>query len=223
MTKGRRQLELLRPYLLFGTLIAAIFLWPIGQRFEGFELATEVALGLALLVLVALVGRKVFWVPLAIGLVAASIVSDFASQDGSQSLELTSAIASLFSLLILLVLAFTHLLRARDRVTQAVLLDAVSVYLLIGIVFAQVYEIIELLSPGSLGQPAFATSGFDERYASILYFSFVTMTTLGYGDMLPLTLGTATLAYMQALIGQFYLVIVVARLVSLSIGPSPSS
>ena len=57
----------------------------------------------------------------------------------------------------------------------------------------------------------------DHRTASSLYFSFVTLTTLGYGDMTPVTITARMLTAAEALIGQMYLTVLVARLVALHI------
>ena len=91
------------------------------------------------------------------------------------------------------------------------LIGAVCVYLLLGVIWAMAYTLTELVLPGSFGGfTPMADFGWDSEW---LYFSFVTMTTLGYGDILPLS-GTARgLAYMQAIVGQFYIAVLVAGLV----------
>jgi voltage-gated potassium channel len=91
------------------------------------------------------------------------------------------------------------------------LVGAVCVYLLLGVIWAIVYTLIELVLPGSFnGFSPMDDFGWDSEW---LYFSFVTMTTLGYGDILPIS-GTARgLAYMQAIVGQFYIAVLVAGLV----------
>ena len=89
---------------------------------------------------------------------------------------------------------------------------AVSLYLLFGSLWALAYAVVEMLNPGSFSgfsQPI--TQGWTTDW---LYFSFVTMTTLGYGDLAPLSATARTLAYMQAVFGQFYIAILVAGLVS---------
>jgi hypothetical protein len=61
-------------------------------------------------------------------------------------------------------------------------------------------------------------------FSHMVYFSFVTMSTLGYGDVLPKTPLAQTLAWMQSVLGQFYLAVLVAWLVSaLPRGPSPAA
>lgn len=91
-------------------------------------------------------------------------------------------------------------------------IGAVSLYLLLGVLWAVAYAIIEMLSPGSFnGLSETLNHGWSSEW---LYFSFVTLTTLGYGDLTPLSATARALAYMQAIFGQFYLAILVAGLVS---------
>ena len=92
------------------------------------------------------------------------------------------------------------------------LTGAVCVYLLLGVIWALSYSMIELVMPGSFaGFAAWSDRGFDSEW---LYFSFVTMTTLGYGDILPMSATARALAYLQAVFGQFYIAVLVAGLVS---------
>ena len=91
-------------------------------------------------------------------------------------------------------------------------IGAISLYLLLAVFWAIAYALLELLSSGSfngLSKPL--NQGWSSDW---LYFSFVTMTTLGYGDITPVSATARTLAYMQAVFGQFYIAILVAGLVS---------
>ena len=91
------------------------------------------------------------------------------------------------------------------------LVGAVCVYLLLGVIWAMVYSLLETASPGSF---AGFSPAEDRGWSSDwLYFSFVTMTTLGYGDLLPVSPAARTLAYFQAVTGQFYIAVLVAGLV----------
>ena len=88
---------------------------------------------------------------------------------------------------------------------------AICVYLLLGVIWALSYSVLELAVPGSFaGFEAHVGRGWDSEW---LYFSFVTMTTLGYGDLLPISATARAMAYMQAVFGQFYIAILVAGLV----------
>lgn len=86
---------------------------------------------------------------------------------------------------------------------------ALSAYLLAGIFFGLFYWVLEQIVPGS-----FATAGEFSRM-SALYFSFVTLATLGYGDIVPRTEVTRGLAIVEGVGGQLFLAVMVARLFSL--------
>lgn len=93
---------------------------------------------------------------------------------------------------------------------------AIAAYLLIGIVFACLYDLVRGFDPGAFLHHGSAP---DETGAvvSYLFFSFVTLTTTGYGDIVPVHPIARSLAMLEALTGQLYLAILLARLVSLEI------
>src|SRR5262249_51204139 len=105
-------------------------------------------------------------------------------------------------------------------VTTETVLGAVCVYLLIGFSFAFIYLAAAFLSstPFFVGQSSTATSEY-------LFFSYTTLTTVGYGNLVPAGHGGAAVPIVEALFGQIFLVIVVARLVSLwgQAGPRASA
>jgi hypothetical protein len=101
------------------------------------------------------------------------------------------------------------------------LAGAICVFLLLGIIWSFAYLLLELAIPGSF-------SGFDASQdpnsdSNWLYFSFVTLTTLGYGDITPESATARTLAFMQAVVGQFYIAVLVAGLVSAYISDKQGS
>lgn len=87
---------------------------------------------------------------------------------------------------------------------------AVSIYLLLGLIWARLYEVVELASPGAFRIPA----GESANSANLAYFSFVTLATLGYGDVAPVNIVARDLAILEAIMGQLYLVILISRLVT---------
>ncbi len=119
--------------------------------------------------------------------------------------------------LLLAVLVFERIFRA-GHVTIHRISGAVAAYLLIGVVFAFVYDSIEILAPGSFH---FATEVLrhPELADPMVYFSFTTLTTVGYGDVTPQTPLTQSLANLEALIGQLFPTILIARLVALELLP----
>lgn len=96
-----------------------------------------------------------------------------------------------------------------DRVFGAIVL-----YLLLGFLWAVAYQIVESMVPGSFTDSPDPDAGLSGWF----YFSFVTLTTVGYGDITPVTQTVRSLAILEALIGQLYPAIIIARLVSLQSG-----
>jgi hypothetical protein len=100
-------------------------------------------------------------------------------------------------------------LRASQAVRVEAVMGVLSLYMLLGMLFAFVYGAIDNLG----GDPFFA-SGDDATTSRCLYFSFTTLTTVGYGDLVARSDLGHTLGIFEALIGQIYLVTVVSLIVS---------
>ena len=111
-----------------------------------------------------------------------------------------------------------------DRlVTIETIKGAVCVYLLIGLIWVYVFVTIDMLFPGSFRIPE-SPEGRDVGHLIVrqdlhrlLYFSFCTLTTLGYGDIIPLRGFAQTACYLEAVVGQIFLTVLVARLVGMHI------
>lgn len=104
------------------------------------------------------------------------------------------------------------------KVSGDTLAGAVCVYLLIAVIWGYFFLLIEVLVPGSFS----FTQGharmqlwISQEFFPFFYFSMVTITTVGYGDMSPVSTEAQTFATIEALIGQIYLTILVARLVGM--------
>ena len=120
--------------------------------------------------------------------------------------------AALFGFLLVTITFTLKQVAFGTEITLNRLVGAVCVYLLLGTIWAVAYSLVDVVSPGSFtGFSPQDGRGWDSEW---LYFSFVTMTTLGYGDILPVSATARVLAYLQAIFGQFYLAILVAGLVS---------
>lgn len=97
------------------------------------------------------------------------------------------------------------------RVMTDVLLSATSLYLVIGSGFAAVLALIEWCAPGSF----VASSGAAIGWQQMVYFSYVTLTTLGYGDITPVGFYAQSFVSFEAICGTLYTVILLSRLVGL--------
>jgi hypothetical protein len=144
----------------------------------------------------------------AIVLAAVVIASiQLAFRDGravSSTVALVSAILAVAT-----VITVGYGVRRQNEVNAASVSGAVSIYLLIGMLFVFLYAAVQ-----TIGGNEFFAQGVAGTRALFLYFSYVTMLTLGYGDYTPANQVGKTFAVMEALFGQLYLVTVVAVLVS---------
>jgi hypothetical protein len=111
----------------------------------------------------------------------------------------------------------------RDILAETVIaadqvLGAVCGYLVAAAAWAHLYVFTEILVPGSFSMSHDLAAGFagqHEREAIFYYFSLVTLTTMGYGDITPLRPPATVLVTLEAVFGQFYIAVVVAQLVGL--------
>jgi hypothetical protein len=121
---------------------------------------------------------------------------------------------SLLSLLLFLAVVLGQTLRS-GPVTFHRLNGAVAAYLLLGVIWAHAYALVAALHPGAFSGAGSAADGS----RAFLYFSFVTLTTVGYGDVLPVHPAARSLATLEAVTGPLYLAILIARLVSVAVPP----
>ena len=108
---------------------------------------------------------------------------------------------------------------APGRVSVHRIVGAVALYLLIGVTFAGLYAIAGILIPNAFAGLVLAD---DSALASrVIYFSFVTLTSVGYGDFVPVHPVVRSLCNVEAIIGQLYPATLLARLVSLQLAAPP--
>ena len=112
------------------------------------------------------------------------------------------------------VVIIAEALFAQHRIDTNMLFGAVVVYLMVAVGFAYLFEILEALQPGSFtGIP---TAGHPrEQGNALLYFSLVCLTTMGYGDILPVSELARPMAVLEGVFGTLYLAVMIARLVAL--------
>ncbi|MHB8381635.1 MAG: potassium channel family protein [Candidatus Binataceae bacterium] len=107
------------------------------------------------------------------------------------------------------------------RVTYDTISGAICAYLLVGVTWSFVYLAMELQWPGAFALTGSVTlaglAKTHEELQRLIYYSFVTLTTLGYGDIVPAIGPTRAASALEAVVGQMYVAILVARLVALQI------
>ncbi len=114
------------------------------------------------------------------------------------------------------VVILSFVFRERE-VTLNVIYGSIVVYLLIAIMWAFVFSVLEAIQPGSF---AIGDSQIEVGRSLFIYYSFVTITTLGYGDISPITAPANSFSFLEAVTGQLYLAILIARLVGIHIAQS---
>jgi hypothetical protein len=122
---------------------------------------------------------------------------------------------SILFFLYTIVLLVEYLIRTKN-ITRNVIMCAVSTYFMLGFLWANMYMVFERFSSGSFKM----VTDLGSNNKELLYFSFVTLTTLGYGDVTPLSEPARVLSLLESIIGQMFLAIMIARLVGIQISQS---
>jgi len=151
--------------------------------------------------------RWMYWVSIA--LIAMSVSASVIFEAGTRTGDAVDSVAALLLVLGGLFLIIRRF-AAHPVVTGQSVLAALCIYLLFGLAYASIYGFIGALDPAGLFGP---TNGAQTNLVRI-YYSFITLCTVGYGDFVPYANVTRMVAVTEALLGQVYLVTIVALLVS---------
>ena len=208
-----------RDLLLLLSLLLVILLYPFLDRGEVRRLVLGGLMLAPLLLATIRIAQIKIWVFPTILLMGAVVVSTVASAvfPSRISAGLKWGILAAFFGLSVIVL-FSYIKNART-IGDGHLYTAVSIYLLLGMQWFAIYSAIDVLSPGSIQRSASAAA---DRHAELLYFSLVTLSTIGYGDVVPLHGEVRMLAALEGIAGVLYIAITVALLVSAYRSPANS-
>jgi hypothetical protein len=124
---------------------------------------------------------------------------------------------AVIAFLIMLIVVTLAKVFGKGRVTIHRIKGAIAVYMLFGLTWSILYGFLDQVLPHAFNLPPVGYDFSPERQESLTFFSFVTLTTVGYGDIIPTHDITRMLAIMEALVGQLYPATLLARLVSLEI------
>jgi hypothetical protein len=209
-----------RDLFLLLSLLLVILLYPFLDRGEVRRLVLGGLMFAPLLLATVRMAQIKVWVFPTILLIGAVVVSTVASTlfPSRMSVGLKWGILAAFFGLSVIVL-FSYIKNART-IGDGHLYTAVSIYLLLGMQWFAIYSAIDVLSPGSIQRSASAAA---DRHAELLYFSLVTLSTIGYGDVIPLHGEVRMLAALEGIAGVLYIAITVALLVSAYRPPANST
>jgi Ion channel len=213
----------------FTLLLASIMLLLITQPlFSGHALAQNIATAtLSLVLLAALYAFRSarFYFAVAFVLLFPSIGCRLVLLFiWNPTIEVVGAIASCLFLAVTVVALVSRLF-----IVKSVTLDTISAsicaYLLMGVSFAYAFAVVELQNPGAFSAALFQRQAghiapLISSLHSFIYYSFVCLTTTGFGDIAPVSEGARSLSVMESVLGQLYMAILIARLVGLEVSQS---
>jgi len=200
--------------ILLVVLVGNIFILPLAQFATWGRVAARAITSLIIIsgVIATLYDRRIVLLVIAFAFGSLSIGWGDIERPNLY-LDLINDLAALLLLGFLVILIVRQVLRT-GPITSRRVQGSVAVYLLLGVLWAVWYEIIELLQPGSFAFPA---QKYGVGLPQLAYFSFTTLTTLGIGDIVPVRSLARSLVMLEALVGQLFPVILIARLVTMEI------
>ena len=203
--------------LMLVALSSLIVLGPIIDDFTRIDFVIDLLFTAVLLFGVISVSYRKYAVAIALSLIIPVLIISWGSNlfEGT-GLPLFSDFLAILFFAFLVMAILSHIMR-QDEITKEVIYGAIVTYLLIGIMWAFVYKFMEELYPGSFNIPGFLD---EDARSAMIYFSFTTLTTLGYGDVTPITGPAKSLATMEAITGQMFIAVLIARLVGIHISQS---
>lgn len=148
--------------------------------------------------------------------VTGTLMSVFSVQPGLWQWYRTIELLTLVPVLAVVAVGMLAFVRRQRRLTVDSIFATVVAYLLLALLFAQLYLCLLTWDPASFSLPVAATVRPTHLLqADMTYFSLVTLATVGYGDILPVTNTARMFAMFQAVVGQFYVAVVVAMFVGM--------
>jgi len=201
-------------FYLFFALMVLLFVVPLADDLHLLGTGISIAISFSLLLLIGIWSLRGggYFFSIGITFVVAGVILNIMAVALSSALLRFGTILSLMGFLLVAITFTLRQVVVGTEINTNRLVGAVCVFLMMGVIWAFAYSMLELLAPGSFqGVTESPQAAWDSGW---LYFSFVTLTTLGYGDILPVSAVARMLAFMQAIAGQFYLAVLVAGLVS---------
>jgi hypothetical protein len=193
--------------ILLACLLVELMIAPLFLDSAGGEMVARVTGATALVAALFAVGMRRLTLVMFAMVFAAQLLADRGS---ASSVEMSVTLRLLFYGYVTGLILW-HVL-TRPAITMDAIAGAACVYVLIGVVWLQLYRLLELARPGSFEIPAgFVTRG--DPSAAFMYFSFTTLTTVGYGDVHAATSAAGGVCVAEAIVGQLYLAIMIARMV----------
>jgi len=205
-----------------GTLVLLLVTAPFVQAFKYGMLVDTALATLVLCMGVLAVGARRRTLIVAAILVLPAVLGNLAIHFWPERYPLEAVLAARLVFLGYIVARLLIFILRAPRVNSEVLCAGVSIYLLLGVLWAVAYRIVARATPDAFSFSVPPTASHDMTSFNAIYYSFMTLTTVGYGDITPVSNAARMLAIMEAMSGTLFVGILIARLVSLYSAPGPA-
>ena len=204
-------------YFLLAALLILMLVQPVLMDIYGKRnlLFGHLTFSITLLLSIVSISQVRKWRTTGISLVILGVIfSSISYSFDNQLMMYLSLLVDLLFLFLVTSLALEQVIFS-ESITLHNVVGALCVYILLGIMWAVAYYFVSLIMPGSFSGNL--SADLSMQIHDFVYFSFITLTTLGYGDIVPQAAIARTLVYMEAILGQFYIATLVAGLVAIHI------
>ena len=200
---------------LFLCLLVLHLLYPYLERHASGEILLDVLVAAVLVAAVYAVSIQKHFFGLAALLGLAALVTDVGNTvTDTEAFELAALLCVVPFYVFTTIIVFSRVLTA-TTVTSDTLYGAVCVYMLMALTWAGLYMLVEWFYPASFYVSTASSPDRVLDWSELFYFSYTTLTTLGYGDITPVTSAARSMATLEAACGVLYTAILVARLVGM--------
>jgi hypothetical protein len=199
---------------LLVSLMGMMVFTQILEEFTSLKILMDIFITLVFMSSIYAVSNKKSFVFIASALALPMFISLWEPHIGKiPLLALTGELFGILFMAFIIVEILSFIFKERN-VSSNVIYASIVVYLLLAVMWAFIFKVVESLQPGSFTVPHQIAG---EGRALFSYYSFVTITTLGYGDIAPIKGLARAFSILEAVVGQTYLVILVSRLVGINI------
>lgn len=217
------------PHWRFQMLLLILLVFFAVVPFFEDRLYTDVMATVVLIVAISAVSDKRNKLLIACSLLVVAAISAiwYARWFPGKAIMVTANLVDLSFLALVVGTILSQVFRSQ-QITRESIAGAICAYLLIGAMWADGFSVLETLVPGSFsgmtpGAGSVSLADARLQVGRLSYFSFVTLSTLGYGDITPLTRPARNLAALEAIFGQLYLAVLISRLVSQRVASNTES
>jgi len=193
---------------------------PFFSRISGGDILESLAISFVLLAAVPAVGAHRRTLVLAVLLVGPALIARWMNHTHPERMPPAVFLCGGLVFMTFVTVNLLEFITRAPRVNSEVLCAGIAVYLLLGLVWSLAYTLVASLDPSAFAFQAGPTGveskiGTTMRGETAIYYSFVTLNTVGYGDIVPVSGFARILAVLESTVGLFYMALLVARLVSL--------